>query len=423
MVRAKAEDAPTPPPAADNTDLDGFFGGDVPQSQSSGRKDNEIDSFFGGDNSSDADKTIDDFFGGDGGGDADLFGGGSGGDDLFAENDEDLFGAADSDGGDKDLFGDNGGEDSDLFGDGGDLFGDDNAPADPQPTVTQGTDDEEPGASDEDALNSLFEDSTSAQSDAGGPAAMDASSDPAPGDGATPDFDWDDDNDDGAAADAPGPPAEIDFTPGIDEFEAEKVLRDTLVQDSLPEKRGVSIVLIILVVLTLAAGGAGTYFFMNPDVFHGMTGIHLETIIGGDVPSAEPEKEISPLRPVSVPKNSVVQNRKGSQLLVLEGQLNNTDTEPHSFARIKATLVNETGQDVTDVTVYAGNILSQLQMKNFPPEELNNLLQVEMGSQLRNFNIAPGGYVPYMIIFSPMPEGGESMTARIEVIGSFRGER
>lgn len=435
LVRSRGADStpskpptPSPPltssPAAASDDLGAFFGSVAPgkPAPTPAAKDN-IDDLFGDGGDVLGDSPEDDLFGK------------PAADSLFG-SDEDLFAAkpaAKADSAD------------DLFGDGGDLFADQpsspavakpKAPAAPPPPASANFGASDDLDSDEDALHSLFDDSDAgakpskpakAPTKAATPAQAKAK--PAekapPAKKASPDFDWDDDQDSAKADEAPAfdapPPAEFgdaEFTPAIRQDDAEQVLEQTLIRETVarqaPKPR---YGLIVLMVLLLSALGTGAFFALNPESLD-----HLLIRAGLREPP-KPQVFTSPIVPEGAPQTSLVQNRNGYSIFVVEGQLRNGDTVPHSFIQLRVNLLNQSGTMVTDTVVFAGNSLSPLQLKNFPNDELLRLLRVEMGESLRNFNVKPGALVPYTAIFAPAPEAYADLSIKAVVLGSARGER
>lgn len=59
---------------------------------------------------------------------------------------------------------------------------------------------------------------------------------------------------------------------------------------------------------------------------------------------------------------------------------------------------------------YAGNTFTEKQIKEMPLEELNNGLKNRFGRGRINFNIRPGGTIPFMIIFKNLPENMSEFT-------------
>lgn len=349
------------------------------------------------------DDDLDDFFG-----DADAPGadplGAAGEDDLFGDAD-DLFGAPP--GGAPAAAGEASGDD-DLFGSDDDLFG---APAGED--TPPATDEESGPRSDQEALDSLFGDGSTGDEEA--PAAE------AP---AAPDFDWDDDpaddeEDDDGAFDEEVPAN--DFQPALRGEDAERVLRRSVVHE-VPQaaasggRRGLTLLLLLLL---LVAGGAALWVLQPPWIQPLLSEFGLASAPTAPTPATQRPR--SPVRMLGEATVSRSTNRRGVDLVIVEGLFRNDDSVPHSFARIEVELRDEAGAPVSSTTVYAGNTLSSLQIRTFSPEELVERLQREMGEGLVNFNLQPGSQIPFMALFSPDPRPGEALRAEAWVISSQRG--
>ncbi|RMF18640.1 MAG: hypothetical protein D6761_02150 [Candidatus Dadabacteria bacterium] len=401
LVRPRTEKAPPAasasqpvasagaPAAADDDDLSAFFGG-PPPSDSAGTAEDELDGLFGAADDGD-----------------DLFGGG---DDLFseksAEAEDDLFGAP-----------------SDLFSDAPSApASPPAAPAGPAPEAAPADVGAAP-ASAEDDLNALFEDS-----DVNNEAPAAPSPAAAPAASSVPNFDWDDDSADEAddASDEPEDDedlieyGEAGFTPAIREDDAREVLERTIVRDDAVREGSARprVGLILFIVFAILIGAAAAVAVLQPEMIR-----YVMIELGLRQPEA-PRIAETPIHLSGEPETTIVQNRNGFDVLVVSGTLRNDDQQPHSFVMLRVDLVAEkSGEKVTSATVYAGNDLSQLQLRNFPADEMKRLLAVEMGEDLRNFNIAPGATVPFMAVFIPAPADYLDLEPRIVVLNSVAGEQ
>jgi len=384
----------------------------------------DVDSFFAADDESGAssdpapdagEASLDAFFGNDAadaGQDDDVEASGSGSDDLF--------GAAD------DLFDqphappDTAGPDPDADVD--DLFG----PA------------EEDDAGHE-ALSDLFGDDSADQpepSEAAAPATQDEDDTPETVIGFDkediPDFDWDENDDDDAAAPAAPsdataasrPSAKPTFRPALGVLEAQRVLEDTIVRERPPTRRRRR--LFPLVTLLLLSVGLGATYWWQPALIDAYVGRLLKPLMS--TPSVDNQAVSivrSPVEVVDGPRMRTVENRRGFSVLVVEGVLENRDDVPHSFIEVGVSLHDKAeNTPVTRTTVYAGNRLNALQLKTFPPREMESSLNVEMGDSLSNFNVAPQARVPFMAVFVPRPaQPLDRLRVNARAVRSHRGDR
>jgi hypothetical protein len=285
-------------------------------------------------------------------------------------------------------------------------------------------------------LRSLF-----AESQDEAPAAAPAAAGAKP----APNFDWDDEQTDDRPTPSSKPsgsdetedelPADLAFMPGIQQHEAEKALRDTLVQEKRQAPRRTPVWVGVVVGAVVAVCAAAAALFLTP---LGRTwGIGAapapKSAAGLQQPGSQPPRPAAAPKPVprepvhmtpqGTPQRMLVDNRRGMQLLVITGELKNDDSLPQSFTRLRVELTGGGGQVVTATEVYAGNVLTQLQLKNFPLDELNSLLQVEMGDGLKNFNVQPGQTVGYMAVFGPAPENAADLNVHVRAVSSHRGAR
>jgi len=95
---------------------------------------------------------------------------------------------------------------------------------------------------------------------------------------------------------------------------------------------------------------------------------------------------------------------KESAAFVIEGRVTNHYKSPCHSIQVKGTLFDERGNPSVEGVVYCGNILTTKQIKSYPRNKIENMLQNAYGETLSNFNIEPGRSVPFMLIFFDPPE-------------------
>jgi hypothetical protein len=110
-----------------------------------------------------------------------------------------------------------------------------------------------------------------------------------------------------------------------------------------------------------------------------------------------------------------VQNTKAGNLLVITGKVQNTSSTPQRFIKVTGTLITQGGNksNITK-TVYCGNIFSDIELTHTDISELNKrLLKNQAGNNQSNTRIDPGEKIPFMIVFSNLPDNLETFELKV----------
>jgi len=107
---------------------------------------------------------------------------------------------------------------------------------------------------------------------------------------------------------------------------------------------------------------------------------------------------------ISTSQSYYVENSVSGQLFVIKGLVTNNSVTAQSELRVKGTLYKEKGTPLLHQTVYCGNIISDDDLKSASRDSLNNQMANPFGAALSNVNVAPGQSLPYMIVFTDLPE-------------------
>lgn len=171
---------------------------------------------------------------------------------------------------------------------------------------------------------------------------------------------------------------------------------EPLFQEPLPEplvleeergsRLGVLVKLLLALVLVVGAGAAA-YFFALP--YFWPAG-----------PAAEPGS-VSIDRPSL--KSSPLDTARGNRAFVIEGKAVNQYARARSFIKVKAALYGPKGEKVQEREVFAGNLLTEKELRTLPPPEVEQKLGNRAGEALANLNVPPRGSVPFMVVFFDIP--------------------
>jgi predicted Zn finger-like uncharacterized protein len=111
-----------------------------------------------------------------------------------------------------------------------------------------------------------------------------------------------------------------------------------------------------------------------------------------------------------------IENESLGRLFIITGEVKNGYSVPRRHIQVNGKIYSQGKQLVKSENVFSGNILSDLDLKNLSFEEIQGRLNAKGGTGMANQDVKPGATVPFMLVFSNLPENLEEFT--IEVTGS-----
>jgi hypothetical protein len=112
-----------------------------------------------------------------------------------------------------------------------------------------------------------------------------------------------------------------------------------------------------------------------------------------------------------------IDNTRHGKLFIITGTVKNEFSESRKYIKIQGSLFSSGKTLVKEVSVYGGNFLSDLNLSEMSLKDINQRLSNRFGDKKSNFDVKPGKSIPFMVVFSNLPESLEEFT--IEVSGSF----
>ena len=106
------------------------------------------------------------------------------------------------------------------------------------------------------------------------------------------------------------------------------------------------------------------------------------------------------------------------RLFVITGKIRNDYPDPRGFVQIKGKLYDTAKKVVQTQTGYCGNVISDGDLATMNDETLKKALSNRLGADRSNAKIPPGGTVPFMIVFSRLPEQLDEFS--LEVVSSAK---
>lgn len=152
-----------------------------------------------------------------------------------------------------------------------------------------------------------------------------------------------------------------------------------------------------------------------------MTGYHIPYISDMQIPVIEkylkkPAAKTSAAKPVPNQKSvngRFVTNSKAGTLFVITGRVENPSDSACRFIQIQGNLITQTQKPAKTKTVYCGNIIPEEVLKTGTMEDIDKALNIKAGGSDLNAKIAPRGSIPFMIVFSELPEKLQNFTVKV----------
>jgi hypothetical protein len=129
--------------------------------------------------------------------------------------------------------------------------------------------------------------------------------------------------------------------------------------------------------------------------------------------------ESGPVGEISVDNISskFIDNTSAGKLFVITGTVKNEFAESQKYIKVEGSLFSTGKQLAKQVDTYAGNYISDADLAQLPLDNINKRLSNRFGDKKSNFNVQPGRSIPFMVVFSDLPDSLEEFT--IEVTGFF----
>jgi predicted Zn finger-like uncharacterized protein len=165
----------------------------------------------------------------------------------------------------------------------------------------------------------------------------------------------------------------------------------------VPKKRGTSKFLIaVLIIVLLLGGGYCAYVLLD-----GM-GIRIPYLSDYLKPEAN---DPGNLQMTTFDINSrFVDSQVLGRIFVITGKVKNGYDHPRGFVQLTGKLFTKGKNLATTQTVYAGNLISDINLVNLGADELKKRLNNRFGNNRMNSRVEPGKALPFMVVFSTLPE-------------------
>jgi len=113
-----------------------------------------------------------------------------------------------------------------------------------------------------------------------------------------------------------------------------------------------------------------------------------------------------------------VDNLQAGQLFVIQGRVKNEFSKPRRWIHLRAKLYTSDGQTARQLDFYAGNTLSNQQLKNMPLKQLLGLIQRPPANKDQVQTIAAQAEVSFTVPFGDLPELTKLSDYSVEILAS-----
>ncbi len=179
------------------------------------------------------------------------------------------------------------------------------------------------------------------------------------------------------------------------------------------KKKRISMPVLIGLVAVLLAGAAyGTLTFLNSK--------NIRVPFISDLlfePQVEDAGNLM-ITPLGV-NGKFVENAKTGQLFVITGRVKNDYSHNRRFIKVTGKLFTKGKGVAKTTTVFCGNFLSDIELANFDFAAIKKRLMNRYGDKKSNLTIKPGQMIPFMVVFSNLPNNLDEFS--VEVTESIQG--
>ena len=183
--------------------------------------------------------------------------------------------------------------------------------------------------------------------------------------------------------------------------DAAEGIDDPVQPSNVPSSKGrrpSRLLLIILIIILVIIIGSLTIFFVAPNL--------LPDSLSFLKPVSKDEMIDTGIRRLTFKdvNGSFAQSNKAGQLFVIKGHVVNDDSKSRSYILLKGLILDDKGETVKRKLAYAGNTFAEQDLMVMSFEKIEERLKNREGKGGVNVNISPGSSVPFMIVFTDLPD-------------------
>lgn len=171
-----------------------------------------------------------------------------------------------------------------------------------------------------------------------------------------------------------------------------------------PKKRGCFFILLIMLVVAALTSG-GIYFAVKKNYID-IDSIKLPDFINETFNLDKSGKSKLSISPYNSSNSRYIINKHEDNICVIEGKLTNNFNDVRKYIKVSGVLFyKDTGKTIAKKTVFCGNIIADIDLANLTISEINQRLNKKNGDNDEyKDGVKAGGIIPFMIVFSNLPE-------------------
>jgi hypothetical protein len=148
--------------------------------------------------------------------------------------------------------------------------------------------------------------------------------------------------------------------------------------------------------------------------FFGTRGPYIKPVLSPEIPATTGIRVID-----TETVNGIVSNAAAGPLFVLKGKIVNESPFTWSHIHVTGTLFTKQGFSKVE-TVYCGNMLSDQELAILDLESIRTRLSNRNGTVVSNVHVETGRELPFMIVFSDLPEDLEILERfSVDIAGAY----
>jgi hypothetical protein len=152
-----------------------------------------------------------------------------------------------------------------------------------------------------------------------------------------------------------------------------------------------------------------------------MTGYKIPYVSDIQIPFIEqylkkPVDKVSDAKPVPNQKSvngRFVTNSTAGTLFVITGRVENSSDIAYSQIQIQGALITKDKKETKTKNVFCGNIIPEDMLKTGNITDIHKLLAIKKGASDLNADVKPKTSIPFMIVFSELPEKLQNFTVKV----------
>lgn len=113
-------------------------------------------------------------------------------------------------------------------------------------------------------------------------------------------------------------------------------------------------------------------------------------------------------------KSKYMYNNEEGKLFLITGRVKNGYSDVLGFISITVKLYTKGKNLAQTETVFCGNFLSDIELSNMAMKAIKKRLSNRLGDNKSNMQIKPGGELPFMLVFSNLPDDLDEFFIEVE---------